>query len=270
MRSTFVPVFQTAIVIFSAAASVSQAIAHDAAPAILDQLKAQYKLVKLGRDANGIAVVEPGTVLIVQQGGLLGVPPQKLENCAARYQDGQLHAAGGFCAALVKRFSRYFQKGDKVYPLKIDANLKKEQLSFKVVACDTCNGTDPASYYKSEVVFQFGAGYLEIAQAGDVQRVIGQVFSIDATDPPPAQGAPTPAPAPATTRVADAPPPPIAPPPPPAADQPPPTVQPGQTVDQVVAALGQPQKIVNLGAKQIYLFKDLKVTFTNGKMSDVE
>jgi hypothetical protein len=41
-------------------------------------------------------------------------------------------------------------------------------------------------------------------------------------------------------------------------------------VDQVVAILGQPEKSVDLGSKQIYVYKDLKVTFVNGKVSDVQ
>jgi hypothetical protein len=47
-------------------------------------------------------------------------------------------------------------------------------------------------------------------------------------------------------------------------------IEAGQTPDQVKAALGQPDKMVNLGAKQIWVYKDLKVTFLNGKVSDVE
>jgi hypothetical protein len=38
----------------------------------------------------------------------------------------------------------------------------------------------------------------------------------------------------------------------------------------VQAAMGKPEKIVHLGSKQIYLYKDLKVTFVNGKVSDVQ
>jgi hypothetical protein len=38
----------------------------------------------------------------------------------------------------------------------------------------------------------------------------------------------------------------------------------------VVAAWGQPQKIVNLGTKQIYIYQDAKITFLNGKVSDVQ
>jgi hypothetical protein len=44
----------------------------------------------------------------------------------------------------------------------------------------------------------------------------------------------------------------------------------GQTIDEVVAVFGQPEKIVNLGSKQIYVYKDLKVTFVKGKVSDVQ
>jgi len=44
----------------------------------------------------------------------------------------------------------------------------------------------------------------------------------------------------------------------------------GQTVDQVVAIFGQPQEIVDLNRTQIYVYKDLRVTFLNGKVSDVK
>ena len=83
---------------------------------------------------------------------------------------------------------------------------------------------------------------------------------------PARRGAQPPNPPPATQTSIPAP---IAPPPPPA-DQPTQTIEIGQTVDQVVAALGQPQKIAKVGTKQIYFYKDLKVTFNNGKVSDVE
>ncbi len=276
MRPKFVPCARSAMLLLFAAASVSALVAQSAAPAVTDQLKAQYKLVKLSQDSNGLSVVQPGTVLVIQQGGLLGIPPERLVFCAAKFENGELKAAGGFCAAMHKDVSRFFQKGEKVYPFKIDLNVKKEEISFKVVACDSCNGTDPPTFYKSEVVFQFPKGFLETAQAAPVQQAISQVFTADAGDaqqgqgaqPAPRAAAPTPATAAPAPTVA-APPPPIEAPPPPA-DQPPPTIAVGQTVDQVTAALGQPQRVAKVGAKQIYFYKDLKVTFTNGKVSDVD
>jgi len=61
----------------------------------------------------------------------------------------------------------------------------------------------------------------------------------------------------------------VAPPSPPAAA---PTVNIalGQTVDQVVAAMGQPKSVVDLGTKKIYVYPDMKVTFKAGKVSDVQ
>ncbi len=61
-----------------------------------------------------------------------------------------------------------------------------------------------------------------------------------------------------------------APAPIPAPAAPPATVSLGQTPDQVVAALGQPKNIVDLGAKKIYVYQDIKVTFNNGKVADVQ
>jgi outer membrane protein assembly factor BamE (lipoprotein component of BamABCDE complex) len=44
----------------------------------------------------------------------------------------------------------------------------------------------------------------------------------------------------------------------------------GQTKDQVTAAFGQPLKVASLGGKVIFYYKDMKVTFSSGKVSDVE
>jgi hypothetical protein len=44
----------------------------------------------------------------------------------------------------------------------------------------------------------------------------------------------------------------------------------GQTIDQVTAILGQPKSVVDLGAKKIYVYKDMKVVFNSGKVTDVQ
>jgi hypothetical protein len=38
----------------------------------------------------------------------------------------------------------------------------------------------------------------------------------------------------------------------------------------VVANFGQPGKIAKIGPKEIYYYPDLKVTFVNGKVTDVQ
>jgi hypothetical protein len=50
----------------------------------------------------------------------------------------------------------------------------------------------------------------------------------------------------------------------------PPTVTAGLTPDQVVAILGQPTTVFDLGQKMIYMYEKAKITFLNGKVSDVE
>jgi hypothetical protein len=48
------------------------------------------------------------------------------------------------------------------------------------------------------------------------------------------------------------------------------TISLGMSFAQVEAILGTPKNRVDLGAKQILVFKDLKVTFLNGRVSDVQ
>ena len=48
------------------------------------------------------------------------------------------------------------------------------------------------------------------------------------------------------------------------------TIALGQTIEQVTTALGPPLTVIDLGSKKIYKYKDMKVTFTDGKVSDAE
>jgi hypothetical protein len=44
----------------------------------------------------------------------------------------------------------------------------------------------------------------------------------------------------------------------------------GSTIDDVVAAWGQPLRTADLGGKKIYIYKDVKVTFQDGRVVDVQ
>jgi hypothetical protein len=57
---------------------------------------------------------------------------------------------------------------------------------------------------------------------------------------------------------------PAAPPAPPA------SINLGQSIDDVTGQLGQPKSVVDLGPKKIYVYKDMKITFKDGKVSDVQ
>jgi hypothetical protein len=48
------------------------------------------------------------------------------------------------------------------------------------------------------------------------------------------------------------------------------TISLGQSMADVESINGRPDKVIDLGAKKIYVYKDLKITFTDGKVSDVQ
>jgi len=229
--------------------------AQNAPPVSLkEQLAAQYKLATMGSDSNGPTIVDPGTLLAVQKGGVLSVPWSAMAVCPAKFEDNTLHSPKGICSALVSSVSKYFQAGDKVYPTKIDVNVEKEKIAFAVVTCDSCNGINPPTSFKGEVVFQFPKRYLETANAATVEDTIGQVFSITSDVQQQVQsGQPD-----QQEQVVQ--------------EQPPSarTIELGQTFDQVQSAFGRPEKTIDLGAKQIYVYKDVKVTFLNGKVVDAQ
>jgi hypothetical protein len=48
------------------------------------------------------------------------------------------------------------------------------------------------------------------------------------------------------------------------------TISLGMTLADVERILGRPKNTVDLGTKRIYVYKDLKITFLNGRVSDVQ
>jgi len=224
-----------------------------------EQLSAQYKAVKIGPD--GEIAGDPGTLLAVQKGGIIAVPWKAVALCPAKFQDNVLHLSTGFCAGMMQNVSGYFPKGAKVYPLKMDVNMGRGKIAFQVVGCKVCNHSNQPFPFKAEVVFEFSKGYLEKASASEVADTIGQVFTITTNDDQQAEGGDA-APAADQQPAQEA--------QPAQQQEEPATVQVGMSTDQVQAVLGKPDKIFNVGAKQIYVYKDVKVTFLNGQVSDVQ
>lgn len=241
--------------------------------ALDEQLKAQYTMLKMGSDSSGPAVVEAGTILDIKKGGVLSVPYSDTSFTPTKYQDGQVHSPnalvqkgiGSFMKKIGKeQTTRLFQVGEKVYPSRIEVNMAKDQVTMGVVACDSCNNVNPPTFYKADVVFQFPKGQLAKMSAPQVEDTISALFAIDEGSDQQQGGNEQQQ---ASNQGGGAGPPQQqqqAPPPEPQ------QIEKGQTAEQVRGALGQPEKIVNLGAKQIFVYKDLKVTFVNGKVADVQ
>jgi len=273
-------------IVLGAATIFPMARASAQAATLQDQLVAQYKLVKIGSDTGGYSVVEEGTVLAIQKGGILAVPYSDASDFKTKYQDGAIKSPGGLAVvgrkSIMGRFGKeqtthLFAKGDKVYPTKIDVNVSKDNVTLGIVACDTCNKTDPPTYNKAEVVFEFPKGSLANATADSVQKIIAQVFTVSKDDSKDDkgdkkgddkggqqqaagqdQGQQQGAQDQGQQQGGDQ----------PAAE--PVSIEKGMSVDDVEAAMGKPDKKVTLGSKQIYYYKDMKVIFLNGKVSDVQ
>jgi hypothetical protein len=57
---------------------------------------------------------------------------------------------------------------------------------------------------------------------------------------------------------------------PPAAAAQPATIAMGQSINDVIGIMGQPTTKFANGPKTIYVYKNLKITFTDGKVTDVQ
>lgn len=262
---------------------VGSAAAQSGAPTLQEQLAAQYKLVKMGSDTSGYSVVEEGTLLAIQKGGIMGVPYSDKTTLNNKYENGTVHGPNAAMTEARKKLFGHFsqtasegqttklmKKGDKVYPTKIDVKVDKDLVVLGIVECDTCNNTDPPTWAKANVEFAFPKGSLAKASAGDVEDTIGQLLAISddsqqqggqqqggqqgGQDQGQQQGQQQGGGGGQQQQQ----------------EPEPQSIQMGMTTDQVQAAMGKPTKMVNLGPKQIYVYKDLKVTFLNGRVVDVQ
>ncbi|MGA2038637.1 MAG: SHOCT domain-containing protein [Bryobacteraceae bacterium] len=295
MRRTSMSRFVPFLVMLMMAASATAADR-----AVLEQkLRSRYKLSSV--NAEGDFVVQ-GTTLVLRKSGFTGGADPI--TCIQQYKDGKISLTGpskAACTGAVRTLSkipilskipgvgtanqavqgnapttRPFVAGEKLYLTKIE--VVKDDIHLTLIS-EQVNQVR----YTAEIRFH-KAATLEILEAENlIAEVVGvgaggggggsQSTSASASSQPAAARAapaytapPVAAPQPATADTAPAP---IAPPPPPP-DQPvaaPPTISPGMTIDQVVAALGQPARIANLGSKKIYMYPNLKVIFIDGKVA---
>ena len=226
-------------------------------------LKKQFKLTRFAVDSTGLVVSDQGVVLAIRKPGIRAFPPATFILPTTKYQDGRVETPQN---NPMLGPNRLLPVDTRVYVTKISVDAKKDKVTMIIVECDSCNGVQQPSYYKGQVAFQFPQGYLQGgADAGQVADVISELLGPDNADQggqggqdnQNAQGGqqqrqggqPQ-------YQSQDAP-------------KQPETIEKGQTEDQVLAILGQPDKIVNLGAKKLYIYKDMKITFIGGKVSDV-
>lgn len=284
MNDRFVKILRYGAMALAIAFPAYQAVAQDAS-SLEGQLTAKYKLVKLGEDSTGVAVIEAGTILDIKKGGIMSYPTSNPRPFASTYKDGTIHPPSSMkipgwmphASQVPGQVSdtKFLTVGEKVYATKIEVQQKDSKVAVFIIECDSCNNVQDPSFRRAQVVFQFPKGYFANADAGQISDLIEQVLAVDTggdssqqqggqqgQDAQQQQGQQQDQNAPQQAAPADQ--------QPAAPAGPPPTIQLGQTTDEVVGIMGQPDKIVDLKTKQIYVYKDLKVTFVKGKVTDVQ
>jgi hypothetical protein len=256
--------------------------------AIEKKLVSEYALTQATADQSDI--VTAGAILVLKKGNIIMAPVSSTNFYQNTYKEGKIsqNALGKLNNGL-NRFShlpgaqapaapatRTFVPGEKVWVTKIEC--KDDGVVF-----DLYTDAYAEVRYKAALKFYFNPKG-PIPAVDEMDKMVAEVFKVQPAEDKAAptgdqqqQQAPAAAPAPAPVA---APPPaadpalaPIAPPPPPVDEPaaPPKELKMGQTKDEVIANFGQPEKIVKLGTKEIYYYKDLgKVTFVNGKVTDVQ
>jgi len=252
------------------AASSATPAAKSAGPASLaDQLTTKFKLVKLG--SRGQVVLDPGTVLTVQKGGLVGFHPWLPKVCPSSYKDGKMNSPNSWCLMAARDVTHDLTKGEKVYVENIDVDRKNDKIEFKIVECDSCNGN--RSVYTATLEFHFSKGQLKSTDVDKITGVIGEVFAVDAPEETtqPAKTEPVQQSPPADAQTAVNQPVPQPSPTPAVPPAPAPPIQVGQTLEEVQTNAGvKLNPIADLGNKQIYRYNGEKIIVENGIVTSVQ
>ena len=266
---------------------------------IEQKLTSQYAVTKITDDKTEI--VTAGSILVLQKDKLVMVTADAPANhCPNTYKDGKLSQAGAckagdvlkvkklcpFCPSIPGEDKvpnpRAFVTGEKFWVTKIEV---KDAGKDSGVVLEFFSDPIKDIRYKGVLTVPFKKG---LPSPDEALKLVAEVLTVapseDAKDDSKDKGAPAggagasgkaaaaaaPDNAPAQAAAAEAPPPAIEAPPPPPPE--PATVEIGQTADQVEAAWGQPTTKAKVGTKEIYFYKDknLKVTFVNGKVKDVQ
>jgi hypothetical protein len=213
-------------------------------------LETAYPLTKATADNTDI--VTAGAVLVLEKDNLqmckvsLPIPTHNY------YKNGEV-TQGGFLGVLNKlgnaglgggadaTTTRKFVAGEKFWVTKIE--VESDGVTFQFLS-------DPVQDVRYHAMLKFSFPRGQTPPADQVLASVAQVLKTDGGDgsaAPEQQAAPDAA-APAETK----------------------TIALGQTKDQVLQNFGQPTKVVQLGVKEIDYYTDMKVTFTNNKVTNVE
>ncbi|MBB5061627.1 hypothetical protein HDF16_006363 [Granulicella aggregans] len=225
-----------------AAAAAAHSVPAFAAPnsrAMYQALVADYPLTQVGQvmfDTDYTRITKPGAILAVRLPGIYAdVANTKNAIVNTNYVNGQIAQATGFAAAFggTTAHSRTLNANEKVYITQIF--VKKNAVQLELLTVDVATlGDGMSTRYRAELNVKLPG--LDTMTPEDVKKTIDTVIA----DPAVASAVESK------------------------------TVKLGMTPDEVKHSLGIPDKIVDLGTKQVFIYKDMKVILIDGKVSDVQ
>lgn len=184
-------------------------------------------------------ITQQGVVLVILKQGIAADPSSDMRYSITFVHDGKLGEQGGAAPAIMsKENTRVFKPGEKVYVTEIKVG--DDYVMLELMSCDMFDvvkkGSTRQTRYKAALSFKFDKETLPTLDPAKVRSAISAVVATESES------------AAQNTK----------------------TISLGQTRDQVEAILGKPERIVDLGAKITYVYKDMKVIFQDGKVADVQ
>lgn len=207
--------------------------------ALEQKLRAEVGVADVSVDR--LRITKPGTVFVIQKDGISGDLASDVTFLKVYVRDGQIEQRGGFLASLQnKKTSRIFKPGERVYVWKI--NVADDHVEYFLISCDTFEAPERGSSrqvrYKTLLSYEFPKGVLNTATPESLAKTVQAVIV-------PEEALKTAAGTPKTVEL-------------------------GQTPQQVEAAIGKPETIINLANKITWVYRSLKVVFVEGKVVDVQ
>jgi len=233
------PSFRVLLIVTVAAATIPFTAFGATNRAMREALVADYPLTKVGvvmfkTDYNRIT--QPGVILAVRLPGIYADVANTQDSIVnTNVVNGQVSQASGFAAAFGSNtgHSRTLNPNEKVYITDVLVKRDAVQLELLTVAVTTL-ADGQGTRYRAELNVKLPG--LDTMTPDDVKKSIETVVA----DPA------------AVSAVQSK------------------TVKLGMSPDEVKQSLGNPDKIIDLGAKQIFIFKDMKVFFIDDKVSDLQ
>lgn len=200
-------------------------------------LESTYSLTK--RATLSDRITKQGTVVVVKKDGITADRESDLRYSVTKVVAGAVSEEGGAVAAVFsKENSRTFRRDERVWVTDID--VYDDGVMLKVLSCEAEQlnekGSTKPMRVKGAVKFMYPKGSGPGKQVADIKAMIDAVLPLESE----------------ATAVQTK------------------TIGLGQTRAQVEEILGKPERIVDLGAKVTYVYKDMKVVFVDGKVSDVQ